>query len=751
VEVSGPNLVWYGDLEVMPLQKSGQTVAWAYFIGLHFVVCHGPVDALVQIRANDKKAWLESPPAVTMDETIQIAKGDLFGGPEMEGGLGQLVWLHDPAIYIPYGQVNVWSGSPSQVADGYLSSNISGGIPAYRGVCSIVFRHFYIGTSTYIKAFKFAVRRLPRGLASGKEDIAGDANPAEMLYELLTDARWGMGADPAVIDEVSFLAAATTLYDEGLGLSMQWDNRRTIEDMAAEILRHIDGLIYTDIHTGKLTLALARKDYAVGDLPVFSASNAKLEDYSRMAWDETTNEVRVVYCDRNARYQDRTAMAQDIANWETQGVLVSTEIQYPGISNAANASKLAARDLKALTFPLAKGTLKINREGSDIAPGAAFVLNWEPLGIVQMVVRALKVSYGELKDGWITVSFSQDVYAMSDSIYADPGEPGWEDPGSDGEDPALVELVEMPYFVQNARTGVDPARALPMILAARPTQDSPVYDLFAGQSGQPYVQHGDGYWTPVGLLDEALGQEDSSTIVVYADSGMEWLTTPDRQERGWSLFQIGVELAAYGGVTDNEDGTYTLTGVWRGLLDTTPAAHGANERVWFLSAGCGSPGVAYDDGDTLNIKCRTRASLSLLALESATAHSITLEGRSLRPYPPGHVMANGQGYPTEITGELAVSWAHRDRLLQEDLVQQTASSVGPESGTTYTLRIYGETDALIHTEAGLSGTSYTYPEATEIADSGLGRLNAHLRFELESACDGRVSWQAQKREFDRSL
>ena len=34
---------------------------------------------------------------------------------------------------------------------------------------------------------------------------------------------------------------------------------------------------------------------------------------------------------------------------------------------------------------------------------------------------------------------------------------------------------------------------------------------------------------------------------------------------------------------------------------------------------------------------------------------------------------------------------------------------------------------LVHTETGLTGTSWTYLEADEITDSGLGRLNNHLR------------------------
>ena len=62
------------------------------------------------------------------------------------------------------------------------------------------------------------------------------------------------------------------------------------------------------------------------------------------------------------------------------------------------------------------------------------------------------------------------------------------------------------------------------------------------------------------------------------------------------------------------------------------------------------------------------------------------------------------------------------------LVAQDEASIGPETSVTYTLRIYGESDTLLRTETGLTGTSYTYASADEISDSGLGRLNTRNNF-----------------------
>ena len=55
-----------------------------------------------------------------------------------------------------------------------------------------------------------------------------------------------------------------------------------------------------------------------------------------------------------------------------------------------------------------------------------------------------------------------------------------------------------------------------------------------------------------------------------------------------------------------------------------------------------------------------------------------------------------------------------------------------EPGTEYDVLVYGEVGTLVHTETGLTGTAWTYAAAAEIADSGLGRLNNHLRIVIRA-------------------
>ena len=52
--------------------------------------------------------------------------------------------------------------------------------------------------------------------------------------------------------------------------------------------------------------------------------------------------------------------------------------------------------------------------------------------------------------------------------------------------------------------------------------------------------------------------------------------------------------------------------------------------------------------------------------------------------------------------------------------------------------------------SGITGNSTTWPFSQELADSGLGRANAHIKVEIESSRDGHISWQKHIIEFDRT-
>ena len=202
-----------------------------------------------------------------------------------------------------------------------------------------------------------------------------DANPSHIIYECLTDSDWGMGADPAGIDAASFQAAAQTLYDEGFGLWLQWQAQSSIEDFINNVLEHIRGAIFPHPRTGKMTLRLLRDDLDLPNLKEITPDNATLTSFSRKGWGETVNEVVVTWT-RPETEKEETVRIQDLANVAQQGGIVSSSKNYHGIRTAELAIRVAERDLREESAPLAACEVEVNRGFWDTTPFDGVKVTW---------------------------------------------------------------------------------------------------------------------------------------------------------------------------------------------------------------------------------------------------------------------------------------------------------------------------------------------------------------------------------------
>jgi len=175
----------------------------------------------------------------------------------------------------------------------------------------------------------------------------------------------------------------------------------------------------------------------------------------------------------------------------------------------------------------------------------------------------------------------------------------------------------------------------------------------------------------------------------------------------------------------------------RGCADTVPVLHLAGEIVYCFDGFAASDQQQYVDGETVSAKLLTLTASDILAPAAAPTLTVEMASRAARPYPPGALQINGAPYPTDAFGELSISAAHRDRVLQADqLVDTTAGDIGPEPGVTYTARFYAD-GTLEHAESGLTEFPITYTPAGD----------CELRIELEAVRDGLTSWQALTHTF----
>ncbi|UIS24838.1 hypothetical protein pAEv1812_29 [Aeromonas phage pAEv1812] len=136
-------------------KKKKQTVGFRYFVGVHFVLCHGPIDRVKAVWVDDKLLWQSIGPDATAPgmgsgngyENINVNQPNLFGGEDREGGVS--------------GDFEIGMGYPTQPPNGYLARVLPGKrLPGYRGVVSLILKQMYVGNNPYLKPWKIRAQRI---------------------------------------------------------------------------------------------------------------------------------------------------------------------------------------------------------------------------------------------------------------------------------------------------------------------------------------------------------------------------------------------------------------------------------------------------------------------------------------------------------------------------------------------------------------------------------------------------------------
>jgi hypothetical protein len=742
-----PNLIDWFDYHSYPIKKrqglsiTKQLVGYRYNVGAVLSLGY-KVEKLHKITFDDKVAWTGT--AVGGDRFL-VRDDNLFGG-ELKGG-GVAAWcdFYDGTQTEPNDYLVSFHGDyPALIKQAYLvwrgpSSSTPGG---------------YIGTSPRWPAIKIEKSRYPAPLnGNATKQIGDDANPVEFLFECLTDPMLGCGWPSGLFDLDSWRGAVQQCFDDNIGITYEWEVSKPLEELVSDILKVVNGVTYIDFFTGKISLKIARPDYDIATIPHFSDEDDIDNVIEVISHDEGSihgrvNEVIVNYKDRNQNYQTVPAKAQDEAQWQQTHSVNSAQQDYKGICSAELAGRLALRDLRVLSAAIGKTTLALDRSGWELRPGSVFKWTWTEENIVQRVMRVTSVTPGTLAENRVEVTCSPDVFAIGDPVFGTNGSE-WTNPIGPAHDITDYALTELPYHLDGNNT--------PNVMAAagRPGGDHLSYDLYAS-SGSTYTRITDASdFTPWGALVNpisAVTNYDNISITVAPGQNLELLDTGalDGIARGEFLLMIDDEIFGHTTFTIDGSGNYVLN-VDRALLDTLPQAHAANAKVWFISYGAGLSDVDYSVGSALTVKFLPRTGSNELKIDDATPHSITLnQRRAERPYPPADLMINGSRTLTDIavTDDVTLTWKHRDRAAQRDVILQSAASVGPEAGVTYTIRVHGDGNTLLHTETGVTGTSYNYSLAQEASDSG-GAVNATLRFEVEAVRGGLASWKMWNRSVAR--
>lgn len=686
VKIDGANVTAYGDLQSIPLTKkiktglfssTRQTYAHKYFLGMQMVLGWGPCN-IHEIRFGDSM-----PNHTRTDEGDGVIRFDFndenfFGGKEKEGGIS--------------GTLRFYTGTDEQGPSEYLAELVDDTVPAYKNIVHAMLEKMYIGTSEYIKPMSFIASRYTNGLEipDGKHMIGDDINPVSIIYDVVTNPVYALGLQASDIDAAAWREVAATLHAEGYGMSVIYNGGSSANDIISDVLRHVDGVLFSDISTGLLTLRLARGGYDVETLPVFGQSDfLQGIDFSRPSWSETKNVIRGTYVNRDEDYTVSPVTQQDLANLvQRNNESALEEIDFTGFSEFAPCALAVARALKTLSYPLAKVSGSLNSRGRTLKPADVFVLQWPNLGIDSVVFRVVRVRYGGLESNVVEIEAVEDVFAVEEIGYVQPPPSGWTNPAGPPQPVLRQSAAGMPYPM------------LPVegeIIATYATRAGGMDEGYFVMSdrGDGYVERGASpSWTPSAVTAAAWPATSSATEAQSPPlTSMRMIDQADNDvplesmRTGAGLMRVvsseGEEWMAYASIGPNR----VLT-VWRGIFDTPPLSHPDGAVVWFASSGQGYEGAEpFGAPVTVDIKLLPFNARGRLPIEDATEMTVTTSQRGSRPFPPGKPRVNGAFPGPDIAGSFVFSWAHRSRVA-ETITRQDDEAVTPEDGTTYVVQAH---------------------------------------------------------------
>lgn len=551
-----------------------------------------------------------------------------------------------------------------------------------------------------------------------------EMNAIHIIHEALTDQVWGMGTPLAALDDASFRAAADTIYDELLGLSLGWFRQMKIEDFIQEVLDHINAVLYSDPRTGLLTIDLIRGDYDPDALDTLTPDNADLSSFSRKLWGEITNEIQVTYTNRENE-QEETITVQDDASIAIQGGTISSSRNYYGIRCAERAIQLAYRDLAADGQPLASVKAIVDRSQYLFRPGSVIKITWPEKGLVDVVFRVTTVDYGKPGQPEIEVDLVEDVFGREIGSFGIPASSLWIDPSQAPEPFDQNIAFTMPYYFtvnsvigETVESAEYPEVGVGVVVRSDNT-DAFEYDLWSEITNPDLSTEDAALQTNSingsALLDVPLVKEATSSGVIFDN-----LLGEAPVQSGFVLFDPGNEEESEIALITAAGSSFTLS---RGVLDTVPREWPVGTLVFFLSEeSVFEDPLIRSGGEMIDYRALMRTSQGRLAYDDASDFSITTTDRFWLPHRPANVLVEGEGFSTETDPVdavnranpwIEVTWANRNRE-DEDLtvLSWTAANATPEAGQTTTIEVRDVDGALLTTHDALAGTSFNVPDAS---------------------------------------
>jgi len=578
------------------------TTGYKYFADFALMLCMGgrrPVDAVYAVIVDSDIRWsgniqrgsankeiiqvtdlgtihlywgTETQP---IDSVLLSPRGIATGGidpndsttyPPATGGTGDTVFNNFVA-----GDVNPYSG--------HYDNH-----PAYRGQCYAVFKDWKLGRDrTSVQNIQLELKRGCPWINNGA--IAADdlgVNPIAVLYDWLTDTRFGMGLPDAFLNTTTFSSAYNALESLGARISPLITQQEDFRQIIAELLEYYDGWI--------------RRNGTMIEVGLYShgapVSSATLTDddllgepaLSPQGWGPTFNEITVVYKDRQHHYNDYVQIYRDANNFRITGQPRPETLQRPWLTDA-NLAKQYAREMGAImALPFTAGNLTVKREwltDNGMLPGKLFTYN-SGFYNLSFLLRLQEVEYqaDTSAKAVLTVEWDRSKWP---SIYHPPGFQG---PGGFVLGPRAIwqsRIVEVPYLKADQKYDTQL-----IALAVRGNVEVQSFRTWISfDSGTTYQQvpndESSSSFAYFGRLSHAIGTGETGFGVYLFGIGHDLIVS--QTDAQWAddnlLCFVDAEVMSIGRIVPYGHGLFAMF-IKRGRFGTQTQAHVLNANCFFM-------------------------------------------------------------------------------------------------------------------------------------------------------------------------
>ena len=669
------NLVWYGDfvtIEHKTTTRQGgkggggvtqEDIKYTYEAAVMLALCEGEIQGVGRIWREKEK----------FDSLAQLRLTLMRGGDE------QPLWTH-----------------LQQAKHQDQALNYSG--TAY--LCS---PNYELTKSAQIYQHNFEV--------IGKLGYSGnipDANPREIVLDLLTNQRYGCGFPSQNIGDTDRYSNYCRAV--GIFLSPAYTEQGEAQRNISELLEQTNSAVV--FSQGRLKIIPYGDGSYSGNGAVYVADNKAVYDLTdddfivsgaqdpvkveRKTNADAFNQIQVEYLDRNNDYNVAIAEVKDQANIEQYGLRPKDAIKMHGICDAKVAQKVAQQLLQRALYVRNEYEFKLGWKYCLLEPMDIVTLTDAGLGLNKTPVRITEIEEDE--EGVLSIKaedYPVGVYTVSE--YPTQPSLGYSADYNVSPGNAHVPVIfEAPLQL----TGGEPQ----IWLATAGGDMWGGAEVWVSTDGDSYtrvgaVNHKARFGSLTAALPNGAVFDRTNTLGVEISAGQLTGGTEQDSRDLLTLCYVDGEFLAYANAELKGVGRYTLGNLTRGTYGSTINAHAAGSQFARIDEALFKYAVPRNwMGRTVWVKLVSYNVFSggIQDLAEVPAYSYTIKGAPL-----------GQIQNLRLTS----SWAYgKEAVIAWDKL---------DGADTYDVEIYaGNSQRRLRAVDGIVDNSYTYTQADMRADGG---------------------------------